>query len=124
MKQIKLKITSELSSYLQSLYYEVQMREEVVQKLIMDASLQGRQLADMPVLKEYEQETIERTIKLDTALKEVKNNILPMFDGKDVVFNVNFIENCLDITLRDKESEKIYEDNKDYFQGVKSCTLE
>ena len=116
MKEIKIKITEELRNYIQTLWYEIDMKKQIIEDILTNESL-GQKVSNS-LFKDYEKELLEKRIEFDFLMEEVKTNILGPLNGHEVKFNVNFKDCTLDTTIMCECREKIYNDNLEYFKGV------
>lgn len=116
MKEIKIKITEELRNYIQTLWYEIDMKKQIIEDILTNESL-GQKVSNS-LFKDYEKELLEKRIEFDFLMDEVKTNILGPLNGHEVKFNVNFKDCTLDTTIMCECGEKIYNDNLEYFKGV------
>lgn len=116
MKEIKIKITEELRNYIQTLWYEIDMKKQIIEDILTNESL-GQKVSNS-LFKDYEKELLEKRIEFDFLMEEVKTNILGPLNGHEVKFNVNFKDCTLDTTIMCECGEEIYNNNLEYFKGV------
>ena len=116
MKEIKIKITEELRNYIQTLWYEIDKKKQIIEDILTNESL-GQKVSNS-LFKDYEKELLEKRIEFDFLMEEVKTNILGPLNGHEVKFNVNFKDCTLDTTIMCECGEKIYNNNLEYFKGV------
>ena len=108
--EAKIKLEQDLVTYIQTLWYEIQMKEEIVQKIISDCSAQGKSINDMSALKEYEKQIVELKAEYDIVFDELQNTVLKPLDGHSYNFNINFRECTLNLTINCECGEKIYKE--------------
>lgn len=108
--QTTIKIEESLCTLIQSVYYEIQMKQENIQKIIMDYDLYGKSIKDSKALQEYEQQLVELKIKYDALLDGIKNTILAPLIGHAYNFSLDFRTNTINLSINCPCGEKIYQE--------------
>ena len=109
--QVKIKLEQDLVTYIEMLFYEIQMNEEVMQKIITDAALQKTKgITSSEAFKEYQQETMTAKIKYEKAIQNVKDTILAPLNGHQYDFSIDFRQNMMTLNINCECGEKIYKE--------------
>ena len=108
-KIYKTTITPELTTYIQRLFYDVEMRKNIIKDLIRD---EGESIKDNDNYKFYSEELATINFEYQEANAQLERAILPEdFIGQHVYeWSLNFSTNVVTLTVKDPDGIKKLED--------------